>query len=117
MNPIKVEIPRPTQTPVPLETMDQFKNACLDLRRSIHEMSDSSVKAMLLFYMDALISLDISSYAEEARNYLEQICSILDRAFVKPCLERQFIYLNDVFLTICKGHMTTKMAYFRREHQ
>jgi hypothetical protein len=116
MNPIKVEVPRPIQTPVPLKTMDQFKQACLDLRRSIHAMRDSSVKAMLLFYMDSLISLDMGSYAEEARNNLEQIGSIIDRAFVKPNVDRQFIYLNDIFLTICKGHRTTKMAYFRRKH-
>jgi hypothetical protein len=117
MNPIKVEAPRPIQTPAPLETMNQFKNACLDLRCSIYEMPDSSVKAMLLFYMDSLISFDVCSYAEEAKNNLEQICSIMERVFVKPGLERQFIYLNDVFLTICKGRMTTKMVYFRREHQ
>jgi hypothetical protein len=97
--------------------MDQLKNACLDLRRSIHEMPHSSVKAMLLFYMDSLISLDVGSYAEEAKNHLEQICSIMDRAFFKPSLERQFIYLNDFFLTACKANMTVKMAHFKREHQ
>ncbi len=117
MNPIKVETPRPIQMPALLEPMSQFKNACLDLRRSIYEMPDSSVKAMLLFYMDSLISLDVCSYAEETKNNLEQLCSIMERVFVKPGLERQLIYLNDVFLTICKGHMTTKMAYFKREHQ
>ncbi|MCE3237381.1 MAG: hypothetical protein K0R24_362 [Gammaproteobacteria bacterium] len=116
MNPTKIEIPRHAQTPVPLETIDQFKNACLDLRRSIHEMSDSSAKEMLLFYMDSLISLDIFSYEEEAKNSIERMRSILERTSVKLSLERQFVYLDDAFLTICKGSMSVKMAHFRRKH-
>ncbi|MCE3238873.1 MAG: hypothetical protein K0R24_1854 [Gammaproteobacteria bacterium] len=116
MNATKIGLTNHTQLPVPLETLYQFKNACLDLRRAIHEMSNSPAKEMLLLYIDALTSLDICSYVEDAKNSIEQMRSIMDRAFVKPSVERQFIYLNDAFLTICKRNMTTKMARFRREH-
>jgi hypothetical protein len=114
MNSTKIEMPHPTQTPVPLETIHPFRNACLDLRRSIHRMSRSPAKERLLFYMDSLISIDLCSYVEEAKNLIEHIGSIMNRTSIKPSIERQFLYLNDTFLTIC--NRAAKIVHFRREH-
>ncbi|MCD6039333.1 MAG: hypothetical protein K0S27_733 [Gammaproteobacteria bacterium] len=116
MNATKIALPNHTPISVSHKTLYEFKNACFDLRRSIQKMAHSSVKERLLFYIDVLASLDICFYVEEAKNSIEQIGSIMDRAFVSPNLERQFIYLKDAFLTICKRNIPTKMVCFRRGH-